>query len=113
MNRNALLIATTCTLAAVPALAGQAASVDRVVRYGDGRGLIVRYVEDLKIRTDSISLAEFKLVDFSSGQPLQLADWSTFSRKACSYPRLSPRIESAFLYVPICHLWIQAVVTPC
>jgi hypothetical protein len=67
-------------------LDGQAPSVDRVVRYGDGRGIIVRYVEDLATGSAPIDISRFKLVDMEAGTIVPTAATSTFAQSACTHP---------------------------
>lgn len=73
-------------LALAMPLEGQAPSVDRVVRYGDGRGIIVRYAEELATRDTILNIKRFRLVDLDSGTVIATDTLNTFAEDACTRP---------------------------
>jgi hypothetical protein len=93
MNRHLRFCLFLSASATASAAHGQAPSVDRVARFVDGRGIVVRYAEELATGRTPIDLARFRLVDLAAGEVVPIEQTSTFSQEACSYPEaLSDRI---------------------
>jgi hypothetical protein len=86
MKQRLSLWLVACALALAMPLKGQAPSVDRAVRFGDGRGIIIRYVEDLATGSAPIDVSRFRLVELETGTIVPTAPMSTFDQGACTHP---------------------------
>lgn len=65
--------------------------VNQVIRFGDGRGVIVRYTEELADSMQPVPVKGFRLFDLERGTLVPTNQVSTMDRARCSYPTDFPR----------------------